>query len=277
MKPLIISCLTFILVSNIVFTQEKYTQKIQGTISDSLTNQTLSKAQIVLYDINKEDFYNLQQGNEIIHQNTKIHQKKVYTSNESGDYSFSIESGKYYNLIVTINGFVTQTKLFETIEFKPLQTFNFSLKNQEVYTDSENKYLVKVAPIQFEINSSKIDKKSKKELNKVVMLLKKYSDFEVEIGVHSSSLGNDAFGLKLTTKRANAIFNYITSFNWQNKERLTAVGYGKTNPINNCGKEVKCELKKHNKNKRVEFVIKSNYKPTSNFEYLNREIGANYK
>ena len=275
MKPLIISCLTFLMLSSIFFAQEKCIQTIDGKISDVLTNQALSKAQIVVYDIDKEDFYRLKKGDEVIHQNTKIHKKKVYSSNKEGAYKIEAECGKYYNLIVTINGFVTQTILFETLELKPIVTFNFSLENQEVYKDSKNRFLVKVNPIQFEINSCEIKKESQKELNKVVMLLKKYSDLELEIGVHSSSLGNDAFSLKLTSQRAQAIFDYISTSSWQNKQRLTAVGYGKAQPINNCRKKVKCLPKKHNQNKRIEFVIKSEYKPTSNFEYLNRNTSVN--
>lgn len=250
--------------------------KVSGIVKDSLTDQTLSNAKIVLYDVNKENFVRLQKDIEIIHQNTLKHKIKVVSTNEKGVYKVDASFNKYYQLIVTINGFVSETRLFSTFknEIKSKE-FNFKLENQEVYIDVDKRFLVKVKPIKFEINSSKISAASKREINKVVMLLKKYTDFEIEIGVHSSSLGSDAFNLKLSSRRALEISNYIKSFNWPLKDRLTAVGYGETKLINECVNGVKCTTKKHLKNKRVEFVLLNKYIPTSDMEYLNRNVNIN--
>lgn len=251
-------------------------QKVSGKVSDGLTNQSLADARIVLYDVFKEDYYNLKEGNEFIHQNTKIHKKEVFTSNSDGLFNIDTSCERFYHLIVTINGFESEAKSFSTFELvEEGLVFDYALKNIEVYKDYKDRFQLQLEPIKFEINSSNIDSESKRELNRVVLLLEKYLDLKIEVGVHSSSLGSDAFNLKLTTSRANAIIDYLTSFDWDNKERVLAVGYGAKQILNECVKGVKCRPNKHNINKRVEFVVKSDYKPTSDFEYLNRNTSSN--
>ena len=251
-------------------------QKVSGKVSDGLTNQSLADARIVLYDVFKEDYYNLKEGNEFIHQNTKIHKKEVFTSNSDGLFNIDASCERFYHLIVTINGFESESKSFSTFELvEEGLVLDYELKNIEIFKDSKDRFQLQLEPIKFEINSSNIDSESKKELNKVVLLLNKYLDLKIEIGVHSSSLGSDAFNLKLTASRANTINDYLASFDWDNKERVIAVGYGAKQILNECVKGVKCRPNKHNENKRVEFVLKSDYKPTSDFEYLNRNTSSN--
>ena len=281
MRPLLFICFIVFFQYTIISTaQEKNNSKnllqISGVVTDSLTNQTLSNTKIVLYDVDKENYVKLQKEFDIIQQNTKLHLIDVVSTNDAGYYQVDAVFNKHYLLIVTINGFISETRLFSTFNNEINNTkFNFNLQNQEVYMDSDKRFLVKINPIKFEINSSKITTTSKKEINKVVMLMKKYTDFEVEIGVHSSSLGGDAFNVKLSEKRASQISDYIKSFNWPDKDRLTAVGYGETKLINECVNGVKCTSKKHLENKRVEFVLHNKYIPASDMEYLNRNVNIN--
>ncbi|WP_111706952.1 OmpA family protein [Lutibacter citreus] len=280
MKPLItLSCIVVFLFTISTTAKEKISSEnlitASGTVKDSLTAQTLSNAKIVLYDINKEDFVNLKKGQETIRQNTKMHKLKSVSTNESGEYTIEMLPEKCYKLIVTINGFISQTKLFSTEDTSVKEReINFNLENQEVYVDKDSRVLMKIDPIQFEINSTKMTAESKRNINKVILLLYKYPDFEIEIGVHASSLGGDSFNLNLTTKRADEIYKYINSSKWPNKDRLTAVGYGEAKLINECVNGAKCSRSKHLENKRVEFVLKNKYKPISDMEYLTRRVSS---
>ena len=40
------------------------------------------------------------------------------------------------------------------------------------------------------------------------------------------------------------------------RERLTAKGYGETQPVNGCENGVPCTEEQHQANKRVEFIVK---------------------
>lgn len=241
--------------------------EISGFVSDSLTNSKLSEATLVLIQANRKDSVFLKNSDEVFFNNVKVKTKASVLTNTNGYYKVSVACNQKYQLIVTIDGFITQVKDFSTAE-KNIDNINFNLHNLEVYKNSNQQFLIRTEPINFEINSPKITSKSKKELNKVLMLLRKYENLEIEIGVHASSLGSDAYNLKLTKERANQIYKYLNNLNFPNKDRVKVVGYGETKLLNKCSNGVKCDTKKHQINKRVEFKILNKYNPSNNLNNL---------
>lgn len=104
--------------------------------------------------------------------------------------------------------------------------------------------------IHFEFNKANIRPISFPILDDVVELLKKNPSIrKVEIGGHCDWIGSDAYNLKLSQKRAQAVVDYLVAKGVE-PNRLTAKGYGESVPIaDNNTTEGRA------KNRRVEFTV----------------------
>ena len=82
----------------------------------------------------------------------------------------------------------------------------------------------------FETGSYKLTGGSFAELNELAEYLTLKKDISVEIAGHTDNVGDDAANLKLSQDRANTVRNYLIK-KGINPNRITAVGYGETQPI----------------------------------------------
>jgi outer membrane protein OmpA-like peptidoglycan-associated protein len=105
-------------------------------------------------------------------------------------------------------------------------------------------------PIYFETGKAEIKAESHPTLDAIVAVFAREKKLGlVEIGVHTDSRGNDEFNLKLSEKRATAIYDYLVA-KGVDATRLRAKGYGETRPIDKRANEAAWA-----KNRRTEFVI----------------------
>jgi len=100
--------------------------------------------------------------------------------------------------------------------------------------------------VHFELNKSVLAADSKTILNEVATSLIARPDVKVEIGGHSDWIGSDAYNLKLSNARADAVMQYLISKGVK-ADNLTAKGYGETEPIGDNNTE-----EGRAKNRRVE-------------------------
>jgi outer membrane protein OmpA-like peptidoglycan-associated protein len=91
-------------------------------------------------------------------------------------------------------------------------------------------------------------------LDKLVNVLNKYPDTNIQIIGHTDSKGSDDYNLGLSERRANAVVNYLHTHNIASS-RLSAKGMGEADPIAANDTEENRSL-----NRRVEFVITANEK-----------------
>ncbi|HEX9912596.1 MAG TPA: OmpA family protein, partial [candidate division Zixibacteria bacterium] len=84
--------------------------------------------------------------------------------------------------------------------------------------------------VNFEFNKSLLTASSKIILDQVASSLIDRPDVKVEIGGHTDSKGSDAYNLKLSNTRADAVMQYLISKGVK-ADNLTAKGYGETVPI----------------------------------------------
>jgi outer membrane protein OmpA-like peptidoglycan-associated protein len=101
--------------------------------------------------------------------------------------------------------------------------------------------------IQFKYKSSELSDKSKEVLNEVVKLLKKNPKLNVLIEGYTSNDGRNH--KKISQSRADAVKDYLETKGIKAK-RLTAFGFGDTNPLNKGKTEAERAL-----NRRVELKI----------------------
>ena len=118
--------------------------------------------------------------------------------------------------------------------------------------------LVQINPINFDLNKYNIRPDAAIELDKIVVIMNKYPNMEVELGSHTDCRASKAYNEKLSDRRAKASAAYIKE-RITNPERIYGKGYGESRLINGCECEgtVKsdCSEEEHEKNRRTEFKV----------------------
>lgn len=101
--------------------------------------------------------------------------------------------------------------------------------------------------IQFDLGKATLREESYPILDEVTDYMKANAGVKMEVQGHTCNLGTAAFNLKLSDQRANTVRDYLVK-NGVAADRLTAKGYGLTQPIAPNDKE-----ENRAKNRRVEF------------------------
>ncbi len=118
-----------------------------------------------------------------------------------------------------------------------------------------NQVVIKTGDINFDYKLWYIRKDVKKVLQPVIDLLRKYPKMQIEIASHTDIRGNQAYNRDLSQKRATSTKGYLVSKGIE-PHRITAIGYGESQPIQPCKTEDACSEEEHEINRRSEFVIK---------------------
>jgi OOP family OmpA-OmpF porin len=84
--------------------------------------------------------------------------------------------------------------------------------------------------LQFEFDSDALTAEDKVKLDALAEQLRTLSFEEGEVGGHTDSTGDDAYNLDLSKRRAQAALVYLANKGIA-QGRMTAVGYGETQPI----------------------------------------------
>lgn len=82
----------------------------------------------------------------------------------------------------------------------------------------------------FGFDKSNVTKKYEEVLDAVYDQLSKYSDYKVELGGHTDSIGSDAYNMKLSLKRANAAKAYLIK-KGLNGDLISVEGFGESKPV----------------------------------------------
>lgn len=84
--------------------------------------------------------------------------------------------------------------------------------------------------IQFEFNSVALTEDSQSGIQMLTEFLKRNPNLKVELAGHTDNVGTDAYNMKLSAERADAVRKALIN-NGINENRLTANGYGATKPL----------------------------------------------
>ncbi len=157
----------------------------------------------------------------------------------SGDEAGSIvDSAVDYELSITAKDFagneITVNKNF-TVDILVMKT--------------DLGYKIIINSIEFDFNSAKLKKSNYKILDLLIKKLLKFPDYKILIVGFTDSTGDPEYNLKLSEKRAKAVYDYLVK-NDIPKSRLEYKGMGSQNPIdsneNDDGRR---------RNRRVEFYL----------------------
>ena len=112
---------------------------------------------------------------------------------------------------------------------------------------------VNLEKIYFDFDKANIRPDAATTLDKLVALMKKYPEMNVEVASHTDQRGADDYNLKLSQRRAQSTVDYIVS-KGIDRSRLKAQGYGEQDPINACPSG-DCTEEQYDENRRSEFTI----------------------
>ncbi|HAR20556.1 MAG TPA: hypothetical protein DCR46_07830 [Cytophagales bacterium] len=157
---------------------------------------------------------------------------KVYVAN--GKYTYSIRSEGYLKDSNEID--------MSTIEQIGRTNNQFYLPKIEVGLTFTIKNIL------FKYNSHILENYSHWELDRIADMMDESPHLEVEIAGHTDAMGNDAYNLALSQRRANSVMQYLKSKGVKNI--IHAKGYGETRPI-----ESNLTPEGRGLNRRVEFVV----------------------
>ena len=126
-----------------------------------------------------------------------------------------------------------------------------SKENQISNTDIET---LQIPTIYYDFDKWSISDKEKKQLDKVVQLMKENPTIIVEASAHTDSKNLESYNQLLSEKRAASVVNYIISKGIK-PNRIIGKGYGEMQLTNHCKSFVKCTPKEQQANRRTEFKI----------------------
>ena len=100
----------------------------------------------------------------------------------------------------------------------------------KVDTNGCPEILLTLTGVNFAFNSSKIDVKSEHILDEAVTALNNAISVDIRIEGHTDSVGSEAYNLKLSQKRADAVKAYLVAHGIA-ASRLSTVGMGESHPV----------------------------------------------
>ena len=113
------------------------------------------------------------------------------------------------------------------------------------------------ADVLFDFNKYAIRPTAVPTLEKVVQVIKTYPGSQIRIEGHTDSVGSDAYNLKLSEQRANAVKVWVQKQGGIEAQRISTKGWGESKPVvSNTKPDGTDDPKARQKNRRVEIVIK---------------------
>ncbi|WP_299825128.1 OmpA family protein [uncultured Pontibacter sp.] len=202
--------------------------KVQGILTDSLTNKPLSGIVSII---------DLDNGIEVSSKYLR----------PDGSFEFDLIDNSRYMLMIQGPDFFTlerEISLQQDTSFKLMTT----LIDYSIPMVFEN--------IEFDQNQSEIKENMKPILDEVALFLIDHPTFRLEIAGHTDGAGDKEFNLVLSQDRADAIRKYIEQRVNMIEGRIDAVGFGSSKPLRD---EKTAEDRKINR--RVEFRLIKPEKP----------------
>ena len=197
-------------------------------IVDSKTGAAIAETSVVIYDEN----------------NNKVATK---TSDSNGYVQFKYECNQTFK--VEANKELYSNNTIEIAKTDDAEVSKEIALN-EIIVDNK----VVLNPIFFELDKHNITAQGASELDKLVEVMTTYPKMIIRAESHTDSRASDSYNMALSSRRAKSTAQYVISKGIA-ADRITGVGMGETQLINECSNGVKCSEEAHQANRRSEFII----------------------
>ena len=107
----------------------------------------------------------------------------------------------------------------------------FIKRKERVAQKMGYKVLEKYALILFDFNSAEIKERNKAIVDQIIERMKQFPAADVKVVGHTDNIGKEEYNMKLSERRAKAVYDQILAGGMTAGERLTYAGAGPHNPI----------------------------------------------
>jgi outer membrane protein OmpA-like peptidoglycan-associated protein/tetratricopeptide (TPR) repeat protein len=182
---------------------------VQGTVFDAVTNEKL---------VARIELTNLTTGKVIAN---------IESQKGTGNFFIVLKSNQDYMLTIDQTNYLFYSANFALKEHTSLEPYQIDVPLRKPEAGGAD---VTLNNVFFDVDKFELKPESKYELDKLVMLMKKFPFMKIEIGGHTDNTGDKAKNKTLSQNRAKAVKDYLVNAGIDNT-RLNAVGYGDTKPI----------------------------------------------
>ena len=175
--------------------------------------------------------------------------QRTYLTGPDGRYAFDLVAGCEYTLVASKPAFGTSLNKIKRLpkKTKP-NVLSADLKMLSVGD------VVTIDNIYHNLDRFSLRLDATRELEKLVATMRKYPTLIIEIRSHTDSRGTVEQNKLLSTQRAKAVANLLAS-KGISRRRMTAIGMGESQLVNNCTDGVICTEAEHQRNRRTEFRV----------------------
>lgn len=146
---------------------------------------------------------------------------------ESGEYSFRLNTPRPLKLIAEKEGYFTKTLNYS---YEDLAKSDTLLNPGICLTPFEVNKPIALNDIYYEFNSAELSDTSKTSLDKLVTIMKDNDKLTVELSAHTDNIGSDEYNFDLSQRRAQSCVDYLISEGVPSN-KISAKGYGESMPI----------------------------------------------
>jgi len=200
-------------------------------VKDANTRENLSQAVVTLTDAYGETY-------------------EQNSTNNRGETNFQTDCYKEFVLQASRTGYEPNSAVL--VASKGEKTTTEILLTPEVVIVP--KVRVELGPIHFNFDKSDITQEGAKELDRLVKVMNDYPDMVIFVRSHTDHNGSLAYNDRLSERRYKSTVNYVIS-KGISKERISGKGFGKREPLLDCGEN--CTEEQDAINRRSEFLIVS--------------------
>ncbi|MFV8376007.1 OmpA family protein, partial [Flavobacterium sp. GSP11] len=212
-------------------------QFLYGEITDITTKELLPNTKITLYD-------------------SQFNLVNTTTSDDKGNYSFTVECGKTYNVRAEKPEYTTKEQkiTIASTNGKTYLPIGLEKSKCKVTVGDDLGKCFGIKMIYFDFDKSNIRVEAAIDLEKILDVLNQYPSMKLDIRSHTDSRGTFEYNEALSDRRAKATINWLIK-NGVDPNRLIGKGYGETQLENKCADDVECTEDEHQFNRRSEFII----------------------
>ncbi|WP_281633140.1 OmpA family protein [Flavobacterium luteolum] len=212
-------------------------QELYGVITDVQTGAVLPETKVTLFD------------DQMAVKNTTI-------SDDSGNYSFSVECGKSYQVRAEKAEYETKEVAITIPKNNGKTSLPIALDRSicQVTVGDDLGVCFGIKMIYFDLDKSNIRTEAAIDLEKILAVLNEYPKMKLDIRSHTDSRASHQYNEALSDRRAKSTINWLIK-NGVKADRLTGKGYGETQLVNKCSDGVQCTEEEHQANRRSEFII----------------------
>jgi len=180
--------------------------------------------------------------------------KQMVSVGDDGFFTLELAENTDYNFVAGKDGYLANSARFSTRGIprdpaNPVQTYEVEIVLDKIFRDRE----IVLENIYYDYDKWDIRPDAEPTLNRLAEVLRQNPDIRIQLGSHTDCRGNDAYNQELSQKRAQSAVNYLIGKNID-PGRLSAIGYGETQPAANCLCS-RCSEAEHQANRRTTFKI----------------------